>query len=347
MIKVEKLDGYIVISNGISSIIISKNDRWITIKRNHENKEEKGRHLLLEDGETPADAIKRQWGVDVNKKKSGSSKQQDGATEEQKKAIKDLLDNGYYGKLSKEYVSKIKERVGKNLDEYPKVISVINEIGSIQGVSRHRKQTAVEEYKEKIEKSINDTLDFYKSMYSDVYIERNFGGIDNLKEKIKTAVERKYKKANELRAGTETAHYEWMRYRDEPENKGKGGLHFNEKYTLDNIGGASLIAESTGYHPIKCDSIDSIIDHEFGHAFERYIIQNIPNSESYKKIGEIYEKSLIDGEIESNLSKYAKSNLSEFIAEGYSEYKNNPNPRALAKQIGRLLEKAYKEAENG
>lgn len=88
MIKVEKLDGYIVVSNGVNSIIISKNDRWITVKRNHEDKEEKGRHLLLEDGETPAEAMKRQWGVDLkgkDKPKDNPEQKEQPKTEEKPK----------------------------------------------------------------------------------------------------------------------------------------------------------------------------------------------------------------------------------------------------------------------
>ena len=59
-------------------IIFNKNgemamdERWITVKKNHGNEEEKGRHLLLEgegeNQETPAEAMKRQWGVTVGKK---------------------------------------------------------------------------------------------------------------------------------------------------------------------------------------------------------------------------------------------------------------------------------------
>lgn len=43
-------------------------EKWITVKRDHNDEEEKGRHLLLEDGETPAEAMKRQWGVELKKK---------------------------------------------------------------------------------------------------------------------------------------------------------------------------------------------------------------------------------------------------------------------------------------
>ena len=39
------------------------NDKWVTIKPN--GKEHKGRHLLIKDGENVYDAMRRQWGVDV------------------------------------------------------------------------------------------------------------------------------------------------------------------------------------------------------------------------------------------------------------------------------------------
>lgn len=67
MLKITKLENGIKISNGIKSVIITKNDRWITVKPHGD--EEKGRHLLLEGDESPKEAMKRQWGVDVDKKK--------------------------------------------------------------------------------------------------------------------------------------------------------------------------------------------------------------------------------------------------------------------------------------
>ena len=64
------------------------NDRWITVKRDHGDEDEKGRHLKLEDGETPKDAMKRQWGVDLDKKKDTDKKPEEKKTEtpEEKKS---------------------------------------------------------------------------------------------------------------------------------------------------------------------------------------------------------------------------------------------------------------------
>lgn len=48
-------------------------ERWITVHPNGE--EEKGLHLLLEEGETPKDAMKRQWGVELKDKKKDDSQE--------------------------------------------------------------------------------------------------------------------------------------------------------------------------------------------------------------------------------------------------------------------------------
>jgi hypothetical protein len=49
------------------TIKIGNEQKWITIKPNGENG--KGRHLPLKDGESPKEAMKRQWGIDLDKKK--------------------------------------------------------------------------------------------------------------------------------------------------------------------------------------------------------------------------------------------------------------------------------------
>ena len=53
--------------------------------------------------------------------------------------------------------------------------------------------------------------------------------------------------------------------------------------------------------------------------------------------------SLLDalGYIKDNLSKYAMTNLKEFVAEAWSEYLNNPNPRELASHVGEMIKAEY------
>lgn len=72
----------------INSKDIVNNDKWITVKPNGE--ENKGRHLLLEGNETPKEAMKRQWGVELDKNKD--TKQEDAKQEKRKKLI-DIADS--------------------------------------------------------------------------------------------------------------------------------------------------------------------------------------------------------------------------------------------------------------
>ncbi|WP_019555212.1 minor capsid protein [Propionispira raffinosivorans] len=96
------------------------------------------------------------------------------------------------------------------------------------------------------------------------------------------------------------------------------------------------------FHPVGCDTIRSVLDHEVGHQIDGML--GISNLNSVK--------ILFDGhtvnEITEQLSRYAwknnnKNRYSEFIAEAWSEYCNNPNPRAIAKEIGEIIERKYAE----
>ncbi len=111
MLKITKLKNGIKISNGIKLVIITKNDRWMTVKP-HED-EGKGRHLLLEGNETPKEAMKRQWGVDLDKKKETNKE----AFEKIEK--KDL-------ELRKEKLKKEKERIDKRIEQINDRLDSIN-----------------------------------------------------------------------------------------------------------------------------------------------------------------------------------------------------------------------------
>lgn len=72
-------------TNGEIYALITKifnTEKWITVKPNGENN--KGRHLKLKDGETPKQAMKRAWGVDVDKKAEAKKKQAEKPKEEKK-----------------------------------------------------------------------------------------------------------------------------------------------------------------------------------------------------------------------------------------------------------------------
>ena len=116
------------------------------------------------------------------------------------------------------------------------------------------------------------------------------------------------------------------------------GISMNEKYFSDFEKVKSLLIdeEKTKNSPNGCSTIRSVFDHEFGHEID-YFLGLSNNSEIQK----IYEKNV--SEKGENLSYYSVKNIKETIAEGWSEYNNNDNPREIAKRIGELIEKEYKK----
>jgi hypothetical protein len=60
-----------------------------------------------------------------------------------------------------------------------------------------------------------------------------------------------------------------------------------------------------------------------------------------------YYNTLSRDDIEKGLCRYALTDKREFIAEAWSEYTNNPRPRAMAKKVGELLIKVYKQKYGG
>lgn len=96
------------------------------------------------------------------------------------------------------------------------------------------------------------------------------------------------------------------------------------------------------FHPVGCDTIRSVLDHEIGHLLDDLL--GISNMTEVKVI----ITGLTNEQITNNLSRYSWKNKNpnphrEFIAEAWSEYCNNPNPRPIAKTIGELIEREYKK----
>ncbi len=336
-------------------------ERWITVKPNGE--EEKGRHLLLEgegeNQETPAEAMKRQWKVDITKKddkkeeRSGSGSEGKNEKTEQKlekegekdeewsKKIKSILDNADFGKIKKETVDKIKSSLSENFKEFDGVSDVLVNVGSIQAMSKKDQKEALEINKDQIEATIKSTEERYFKMYTESELIRSFGSVEAFKKKVRNTVEKRIKKSAATRAGRETAHFSWNTLYK------KGALRFNENVINDGFFSLKQeMCEANGYHPKNCVGIKSTTDHEFGHAIERYILEKKPDSPAYKKLNELYNL-LTKEQIGVTLSRYGATNFSEFIAEGYCEYRNNKPPREVAGLIGTLLKKAYMEAKNG
>ena len=88
------------------------------------------------------------------------------------------------------------------------------------------------------------------------------------------------------------------------------------------------------YHPVGCDTVKSVFDHEIAHQIDRAV-----GLKTNTEMRELYN-SLTKAEIKDELSQYANDSIAEFIAEGYAEYLNNPEPREISRKIFAIIEKA-------
>lgn len=91
------------------------------------------------------------------------------------------------------------------------------------------------------------------------------------------------------------------------------------------------------FHPVGTDSVKAIFDHEMGHQLDYAL-----GLRKHPDIVKLY-RGMSKAEIKDNLSEYANENIKEFIAEAYSEYLNNPQPREVARQVGEIIERLADE----
>lgn len=119
------------------------------------------------------------------------------------------------------------------------------------------------------------------------------------------------------------------------------GKSMNQQDILRNL----QYGEQVGHSPKCCNTIKSVVEHEIGHILDQMLGLN--SCYEFKKIMKKYDVNYLY----NNLSHYCVMNntidVREVIAEAYSEYCNNPNPREVAKEIGTLIEKRYKERFGG
>ena len=88
-----------------------------------------------------------------------------------------------------------------------------------------------------------------------------------------------------------------------------------------------------GFSPEYCNSLKSIIDHEFGHQLYKML-----NLENNIEIDNLFNEEMLS----AKLSFHAKKNKSEMVAEGWSEFCNNPEPSDFGLKIGKIIIEKYK-----
>ena len=102
----------------------------------------------------------------------------------------------------------------------------------------------------------------------------------------------------------------------------------------------------TKFHPVGCDNVESVLDHEIGHQLDALL--GISNEPSIQKMFDDRTRS----QITEDLNEYAWKNsnrnkYSEFVAEAWSEYCNNPRPREIAQKVGETIIRKYNKKFGG
>lgn len=121
------------------------------------------------------------------------------------------------------------------------------------------------------------------------------------------------------------------------------GVAVNQKFgkNLPGFLEALNILESSKFHPEFCNTIKSVVDHEFGHQLDDLIgLTAADKKAGQSAISKLYAEALAVG-IKDNLSEYAGKNIKEFVAEAWSEALNNKSPRHFATEVARIIRDEY------
>ena len=122
------------------------------------------------------------------------------------------------------------------------------------------------------------------------------------------------------------------------------GVTVNKKFGKNSIDFIKELKENvkSKYHPICCDTIRYVLDHEVGHQLD--IMLGISQQKNIQKLFHSMSNETITDELAEYAWDNENSNLyAEFVAEGWAEYCNNPKPRKVAKEIGQTIERRYAE----
>ena len=122
------------------------------------------------------------------------------------------------------------------------------------------------------------------------------------------------------------------------------GVSVNREHGKDAKKFAQVLAKDVAskFHPVGCDSIRSVLDHEIGHQLD-----NLLGIRDIQTIKDLFD-SRSHAELSDSLSRYSWDNknrnrYAEMIAEAWAEYCNNPNPREIAKAVGKTIEAEYQK----
>lgn len=115
------------------------------------------------------------------------------------------------------------------------------------------------------------------------------------------------------------------------------GKSLHEKTVLQDL----TFCEQSGYHPKCCGTIKSVVDHEIGHVLDFCL--SVSDSKRYKRFIKQFDKQTVSAELSTYSVESGDVDDMEVVAEAYAEFCNNPAPRRIAAEIGKLIESKYRE----
>ncbi|MBR0075474.1 MAG: hypothetical protein IJP96_06950 [Synergistaceae bacterium] len=120
-----------------------------------------------------------------------------------------------------------------------------------------------------------------------------------------------------------------------------GAYFYNDQEVKKSLENAVKIK----FHPESCNTLKSIVDHELGHVLDRTVDKAISFDSRVMKLYSKHVKAKKESDkMENVLSKYAEKTVGEFVAEAWTEYRNNPTPRPLATEVGKIIESYFKKS---
>lgn len=223
-----------------------------------------------------------------------------------------------FGKLHIDVCNQINQSLTEHFNQFPELKKNFDFVGSAQARNRLVSAEIKRMY-------LAETIKYYKKAHPDWDDERARNQAERRWE-----ADKKQFKINRVPGNT---------YAQSVSGGILTGITINEKFGKNPAAMNQALERDvkSGWHPQGAGSIKAVVDHEIGHQ-----IDNLVGARNAPSIQSAYG-SRTKGQIQSELSEYGNKNIREFIAESWAEYKNNPQCRPLAKQIGGEMERLYNE----
>lgn len=128
------------------------------------------------------------------------------------------------------------------------------------------------------------------------------------------------------------------RYAQSWRQPGVSGVSVNKKFGADPEMFRALLEKDvrSQWHPPGCETIRSVVDHEFGHQLDALLALRTDDA-----IISQWKQSLAKG-LKQEVSEYAGENIAEFIAECWAEACNATEPRPVARAIAGIVRTRYR-----